>query len=389
MPRVHETIPPHLADAAEAARAWFSSERGSEFKLTGILDPEEAPEAGTAARELQLILCGQEDGQDVCLRERFEIAPATSGFDVTHLAEATTDPGSPAPLLDPPVGVRAAWLERTLPRHAFVVLLFYRGFWCPPCRPELRGYAKAGVLERVRAAGGEVYAITSEPQTLAKNAEQDWATGLEHVGDPHQEIAGACAERGWLSLFTNDWGEHSPDNRWIAGDWVSHPKGYFQPGVLALSREGRVLYRWRCRPSRQNLGGAIARPTPDHVWGRVDSALRDPEDAPDAAIDADPSLDTPPTPWPVFVTLLLANGWFLRPMPFDQRAGENTVPRRIRRAALRVPLFVAGWIAAGLVLPGWIVALAFAVWLARVVPGIREVNARFQNVRPGEEPTVP
>ncbi len=131
MPRVQETIPPHLVDEAEAARAWFSRDRGSEFKLTGILDPEEPHEReqGAGARELQLILCGQENGQDVCLRERFEIAPASTGFDVKHLDDSAPDAGSPAPLLDPPVGVRAEWLEKTLPRHAFVVLLFYRGFW--------------------------------------------------------------------------------------------------------------------------------------------------------------------------------------------------------------------------------------------------------------------
>ena len=131
MPRVEETIPPHLVDEAEAARAWFSRDRSSEFKLTGILDPEALPEEahGAHPRELQLILCGQENGQDVCLRERFEVAPTSAGFDVRHLDETAPDAGSPAPLLDPPFGVRAGWLEKTLPAHAFVVLLFYRGFW--------------------------------------------------------------------------------------------------------------------------------------------------------------------------------------------------------------------------------------------------------------------
>ena len=130
MPRIEETIPPHLADEAEAARAWFSRDRGSEFKLTGILDPETLPgPAGAQPRELQLILCGQEDGQDVCLRERFEVGPASAGFAVKLVEDAAPDAGSPAPLLDPPVGVRAEWLEKTLPKHAFTVLLFYRGFW--------------------------------------------------------------------------------------------------------------------------------------------------------------------------------------------------------------------------------------------------------------------
>lgn len=247
----------------------------------------------------------------------------------------------------------------------------------------MRGYAKEGVAAAVRKAGGEVYAITSEPQSLARNAQHDWETGLEHVGDPHQEIAGTCAERGWLSLFTSDWdGEIVQSGR----SWMSHPLGYFQPGVLALRREGRVLYRWRCRPSRKNVGGAIARPTPSHVWSRVEASLREAPDAPDAAPDADPVLDSPPVPWPLFVTLLLANGWFLRPVAFDQRPGMDTVPRRQRNAMLRIPLFVAAWIAAGLLLPPWLVALAFAGWLAKVLPGIRMVNARFQNVGPNEEP---
>ena len=131
MPRVEESIPADLVDAAEAARAWFSRDQGSEFKLTGIVEPEAArgPGRGTPARQLQLILCGTRDGQDVCLRERFEVEPVGAGFEVKLLEDATPEVGSPAPLLDPPAGVRTAWLDQILPRHAFVVLVFYRGFW--------------------------------------------------------------------------------------------------------------------------------------------------------------------------------------------------------------------------------------------------------------------
>ena len=129
MARVEETIPAHLVDEAEAARAWFSQEQGSEFELTGIVDPEAAGSGGTRPRQLQLILCGSRDGQDVCLRERFEVDTTGAGFGVTLVEDATPDLGSPAPLLDPPAGSRTAWLESVLARHPFVVLLFYRGFW--------------------------------------------------------------------------------------------------------------------------------------------------------------------------------------------------------------------------------------------------------------------
>jgi len=244
----------------------------------------------------------------------------------------------------------------------------------------LRGYGEHGVTDAIRRAGGEVYAITSEPQSLATNAQEDWKTGLVHVGDPHQEIADRCASRGWLSLFKNEFPDRA--RRSLSG-WVSHPKGYFQPGLLALSREGRVLYRWRCRPDRRNAGGAIARPLPGHVWQRVRAALAEPADAP---YDDAPVLDSPHVPWPLFVTLLLANGWFLRPVGFDQRPGVDTVPKRQRNALLRIPLFAALWIAAAWVLPVWGVALLFVAWLALIVPGIRMVNASFQNVGPEEEP---
>ena len=138
MPVIEEVIPDAFAAEAEAARLWFTREQSTEFKLTGIVDPQEvlARESSSGgARELQLILCGNQEGQEVCLRERFEIKPDGDGFDVTHLADDAANAtgsfkiGSPAPLLDPPPGVRAVWLDDILQKYSFVVLVFYRGFW--------------------------------------------------------------------------------------------------------------------------------------------------------------------------------------------------------------------------------------------------------------------
>ena len=80
---------------------------------------------------------------------------------------------------------------------------------------------KAGVPDAVRAAGGEIYAITSEPQSLANNAADDWQTEMVHVGDPHHEISGTCRERGWLDLFVNE----KLDFLRQHADWPTHPKG--------------------------------------------------------------------------------------------------------------------------------------------------------------------
>ena len=124
MPSIQETIPDHLAEAAEAARAWFSADQGSEFKLTGIVDPVELAEG-----PLQLILCGHQKGQEVCLRERFGVRSVGAGFEIDHLEGAPPEYGSVAPLLDPPAGERRGWIDQVTARHEFTVLIFYRGFW--------------------------------------------------------------------------------------------------------------------------------------------------------------------------------------------------------------------------------------------------------------------
>ena len=124
MPSIQETIPGHLVEAAEAARARFSAEQGSEFKLTGIVDPADALDG-----PLQLILCGSQAGQEVCLRERFDVQRDASGFEVAHIEEAKPEFGSVAPRLDPPAGERTGWIDEVTARHAFTVVLFYRGFW--------------------------------------------------------------------------------------------------------------------------------------------------------------------------------------------------------------------------------------------------------------------
>ncbi len=77
MSRVVENIPDHVAAEAEAARAWFARENEVDFKLTGIVDPEDAFADGvnTGTRDLQLILCGIREGQDLCLREQTGYRP--------------------------------------------------------------------------------------------------------------------------------------------------------------------------------------------------------------------------------------------------------------------------------------------------------------------------
>ena len=84
-------------------------------------------------------------------------------------------------------------------------------------------------------------------------------------------------------------------------------------------------------------------------------------------------------PWPLFVLLLLANGNFWRPKGFAlQRRGPDDVGRaRAARDAVKLALFVAGWVAAFVLLPAGWVALALLAYAAIAAPGIVEAAPRI------------
>ena len=91
-------------------------------------------------------------------------------------------------------------------------------------------------------------------------------------------------------------------------------------------------------------------------------------------------MDSPSTPWPLFVSLLIANGWFLRPQAFAQKKDGPTVRQRIRNAMVRLGIFAALWITAFATLPTLLVGAVLIGWIAWIIPKIRWLNLEFQNV---------
>ena len=126
MPLVSETIPDALQPQVEAALAWFnaSAEAAEDsFKVTGILDAEQAL---NGSGPLQLVLCGG----DRCEQRSFRVGGTVGAWEVALADSARAAQGAkPQAELDPPPGPRLRWLDEKLAQHAFVVLLFYRGFW--------------------------------------------------------------------------------------------------------------------------------------------------------------------------------------------------------------------------------------------------------------------
>ena len=122
---VRETIPEALRPEVDAALAWFNRERGAHFEVTGIVDPD-ASLSTRGARELRLVLCGGE----LCEQHTFRVSRGQDGLAVALQEDSSpSEPDALPAELDPPPGARRSWLDAELAKHAFVVLVFYRGFW--------------------------------------------------------------------------------------------------------------------------------------------------------------------------------------------------------------------------------------------------------------------
>ena len=227
------------------------------------------------------------------------------------------------------------------------------------------------MVEQIRAAGGEVYGITSEPQSLAAEAETAWGMTIPVIGDPHHEIRDELAARGWIDVFYNaDYG-HLRHR-----DWASHPKGYFQPAVIAIDQSGKVLYRWRCVPKYSNMSGAGPRPEAQYTWDLLRSAMS--ADG-DAELDKDPDMGAEQLSWLRFLLILTAHGWFLRPKAFPLLRDGDKDDVSPNTAMRRVYIFVALWLLALVLLPIVWVAAALVLWLILLTPGLIEIHRQFQN----------
>ena len=206
---------------------------------------------------------------------------------------------------------------------------------------------------------------------MADQAHEHWQLNFENVGDPHQEISRTCSERGWLTLYANK-GDLEFLRR--GADWeIEHPKGFFQPGVLALTNKQRVLYRWRSVPSAENLNGTSMRPTAAHVWHHTEDMLADRDAAGDAPHDENPTLDRGPPPRLLFFAAIIANGWFIRAKSFMYSPGTASIPARFKAAFLRWILFALFWWGALVVLPIELVGITFVCWLVWIGLDIKRV----------------
>lgn len=154
---------------------------------------------------------------------------------------------------------------------------------------------------------------------------------------------------------------------------IEHPKGFFQPGVLALTNKRRVLYRWRSVPSQENLNGTAMRPTARHVWNQIEASLAEKDAVEDARHDDNPETDRAPPPRIIFFAALIANGWFLRAKSFMYSPGAEPIPSRFKAVFSRWFLFLLFWIIALFIAPSTLVGIAFVGWLGWIVWDLKRI----------------
>ena len=204
---------------------------------------------------------------------------------------------------------------------------------------------------------------------MADQAHDDWELSFESIGDPHQEISRTCSEKGLLTLYAN---VGSLSFLQSGVNWkIDHPKGFFQPGVLVLTKQYRVLYRWRSVPSGENLNGTTMRPTAAHVWEKTRRSLETGDSAVDASLDDNPVVDQNPPPLFLFFAAIVANGWFVKPKPFVYEPGMEPISSRFQKAISRWILFFSVWIIALSILPTTWVGGAFGAWLVWAIFNLR------------------
>ena len=118
-----------------------------------------------------------------------------------------------------------------------IVLVFYRGQWCPLCRGQLRGLnAKAAEL---KASGAVVYAISNEaPDQLRKLPEG------EKIGEPFVFLSDV--DKKAMALYTR----------------MNQDGNAFVPGTFVIGKDGKFKLaerdeNYRNRPSAEAVLAAV------------------------------------------------------------------------------------------------------------------------------------
>jgi peroxiredoxin len=127
------------------------------------------------------------------------------------------------------------WVSDEFKQHSFLVLLFFRGNWCPFCTRYMPAWNKyvSPVLKR----DGLIVGVSSMTQSSSKKTAGNWKIEYPFIGDPFNELA---------TMFNVD----------ITYEDKRYKHGMSQPAIVVLSRSGESIYYWKTNATLgQLLGG--------------------------------------------------------------------------------------------------------------------------------------
>eukprot|EP00029_Vermamoeba_vermiformis_P010728 TRINITY_DN570_c1_g1_i2.p1 TRINITY_DN570_c1_g1~~TRINITY_DN570_c1_g1_i2.p1 ORF type:complete len:216 (+),score=56.07 TRINITY_DN570_c1_g1_i2:403-1050(+) len=154
------------------------------------------------------------------------------------------------------------WFKSEFPKRPVTAFVFYRGLWCPWCSGYLKELNKSFV-KKIRAVGGELFAVTAQELVDGKAATQEWNLDFQTVVDTSNELAKYLK----VNITPKKETYFTEHPTW-------YPNGLAQPALIVVDQQGRTLYHWAIVPSEMNIGGASDRPLPDAVWTIVEQQLK-------------------------------------------------------------------------------------------------------------------
>lgn len=159
----------------------------------------------------------------------------------------------------------------------FVVLVFYRGFWCFFCKKWMREWSRQ--FERITALGGSLIGITSQNNDTAYETRNRWGIKFPLYGDPENELAKRV---------------HNDIDSKRSNETAVYPYGMGQPSVFAYDNQGRMLHAWTQMAEIRNNNGADDREKPSESARMICNAyaLLEKYIEPDEELDYDSDWDS-------------------------------------------------------------------------------------------------
>lgn len=179
------------------------------------------------------------------------MARADTELAANHITKNALKTGDMAPdfMLPDATGKKIS-LKETL-THGPVILVFYRGGWCPYCNLELRAYQR--LLPQIRQSGAQLIAISPQSPDASLSTQEKNALAFPVLSDVNAEIANAFGILFTLPDYLQELyaslGNDLPRIN-SAGGWVLPV-----PATYVIDRDGRIMahhveidYRTRMEP---------------------------------------------------------------------------------------------------------------------------------------------